>query len=339
MNTNTLWAALWIAVLPTTVLADTVAHPEAGYLGIKVTRSARGLIVTESREDGPAGAVVQPGDVLLAIDSAPIADELALRAVLSATRPGQEIILSLQRAGTRLRVLAVLSAAPIEAPVYAPAVYQQVTREPASMQASQSAPSQLAAPTELVETESVFVLAAPGESRARAISAGLSYTGRKALFDGRFVYEFLPDIALDVRLLTRGDINFLDAGVRITLVREGIFALAARGFIREEHYLDNPRTRLVLGAASPGLMIVLGTPKFHFTIGADLNFYTFAWIPKSNIPGYVGHFATGLHPYIALEYSPSSSIGFFAEFSSQMIEINESGREIKMHGATAGVNF
>jgi hypothetical protein len=337
MNPLRIFALLITVAIATTARADSLR----GYLGVKVADAASGVLVVEVREDSPAAHVLSPGDIILALGDIPVPNRSSFDGVMTTLTAGQQIILSIQRADARLKTLAVLAAWPAEpAPVQvtpvqvAPVQVAPVQDSPVNEVAA-NAPQkveQFAA----TERNAISILDVPGASRKLAFAAAASYTADLPFVDLRAFYEVYPEVALEARVLTRGEINFVDLGVRATLIRYGFAGLGARMQLREEHYFEG-RDKLILVAGSPGLMLTLGKPSFHATFGLDLAFHMFGWV--DNNPGVVRHVATGAHLYAAVEFSLSQSVGFFAEFSSRSLNFKGSDLILVHRGLTAGVIF
>ncbi|MEQ1506912.1 MAG: trypsin-like peptidase domain-containing protein, partial [Myxococcota bacterium] len=64
------------------------------------TRLAAGaVLVSEVRKDGPAGAVLQPGDLIVTVDGHPVASRADLNARLAARKPGDASVVGYDRKG------------------------------------------------------------------------------------------------------------------------------------------------------------------------------------------------------------------------------------------------
>lgn len=86
---------------------------KAPYLGVSVEQAQAGVAVRAVDADSPAAkAGLQPGDVVTALDGEPTATVRAWLRALRAREPGQEVTLTVDRAGARRQVEAELGKAP-----------------------------------------------------------------------------------------------------------------------------------------------------------------------------------------------------------------------------------
>ena len=68
-------------------------------LGYEVTAVPRGALVTQVSADVPAAKVLEPNDVIVAVDGAPIRTTPQLRAAIGRRKPGDDVRLTIQRDG------------------------------------------------------------------------------------------------------------------------------------------------------------------------------------------------------------------------------------------------
>jgi Lon-like protease len=73
-------------------------------LGYDVVATPRGVLVTTVFGDVPANAVLDPGDVVIALDGVPVRTTAELRARLADVRPGAELELTVRRDGKPVEV-------------------------------------------------------------------------------------------------------------------------------------------------------------------------------------------------------------------------------------------
>jgi YidC/Oxa1 family membrane protein insertase len=95
-----------------------------GHLALSDVRGGSGCVVNIVGAGTPAAQAVndkdarlvglQPGDVILALDGAPIESRLALELFLSKTRPGQTVALQIDRGGQKLTFATTLMRRPLE---------------------------------------------------------------------------------------------------------------------------------------------------------------------------------------------------------------------------------
>ena len=91
------------------LISSTTSGPTTiGWLGITAVRATGGLRITSCQPSSPASIVLNPGDILLRIDSAPMPDLAALSSFLRGSRPGQQVALHIKRNGTRVDLTVVL---------------------------------------------------------------------------------------------------------------------------------------------------------------------------------------------------------------------------------------
>ena len=88
-----------------------VAHP---WLGVSLA-DVGPAVVTAVVPDGPAAlAGIEPGDLIQAVDAAPIDDAAALVAALLGLEPGHRVELDVDRSGEALTVWFELGARPVD---------------------------------------------------------------------------------------------------------------------------------------------------------------------------------------------------------------------------------
>jgi PDZ domain-containing protein len=80
-------------------VAAVVALRELGY---EVEATPRGVLVTSVSSDVPAAKVLQPGDVIVAVDGAQVRTPTELRARIGRREPGDELALTLRRGPKRI---------------------------------------------------------------------------------------------------------------------------------------------------------------------------------------------------------------------------------------------
>ncbi len=100
------------AVARTLIAGKTVQHV---YLGVSIGNSASGTGVTvgKVRAGSPAAAAgLKTGDVITAVDGAPLKDANELTAIVSEHQPGDRIHLTVRRNGSSIEVTANLAARP-----------------------------------------------------------------------------------------------------------------------------------------------------------------------------------------------------------------------------------
>lgn len=76
---------------------ETAAVVALRELGYKVVATPRGVIVTSVAPDVPAAEVLEPGDVLVAVDGVPVRTPAELRARIGTREPGDTLTLSVRR--------------------------------------------------------------------------------------------------------------------------------------------------------------------------------------------------------------------------------------------------
>jgi PDZ domain-containing protein len=81
------------------LIASVVALRELGY---EVAATPRGALVTSVSPDVPAAESLEPGDVIVAVDGAPVRTPTQLRAEIGRRAPGDEVRLTLRRDGKAL---------------------------------------------------------------------------------------------------------------------------------------------------------------------------------------------------------------------------------------------
>ena len=93
------------------------AHGPHAWLGVDVTGSPLGIVVTNVVAGGPgASAGILPGDTLTEIDNQPIGTVDAVTTALSQLRPGQIVPITFSRGLTSYTTQATLSKAPSAGP-------------------------------------------------------------------------------------------------------------------------------------------------------------------------------------------------------------------------------
>ena len=90
-------------------IAAVVALRELGY---DIVATPRGVLVTTVSPDVPAAAVLDPGDVIVAVDGTPVRMPSELRAQIGRRKPGDDVRLTLRRGGKNLEVTARTIASP-----------------------------------------------------------------------------------------------------------------------------------------------------------------------------------------------------------------------------------
>ncbi len=90
-------------------IEDVAAEDAAVYQLPKVS----GVLVQELREDGPARGVLEPEDVIVALDGEPVGYVAELQAKIAARRPGDRVELTIYRDGRSREVTIRLDEAPI----------------------------------------------------------------------------------------------------------------------------------------------------------------------------------------------------------------------------------
>ena len=80
---------------------ETAAVVALRELGYDVVATPRGVLVTSVAPDVPAAEVLEPGDVLVAVDGVPVKTPAELRARIGTREPGDTLTLSVRREGKK----------------------------------------------------------------------------------------------------------------------------------------------------------------------------------------------------------------------------------------------
>ena len=80
---------------------ETAAVVALRELGYDVVATPRGVLVTSVAGDVPAADVLEPGDVIVAVDGVPVQTPAELRARIAKREPGDELALSVRREGKK----------------------------------------------------------------------------------------------------------------------------------------------------------------------------------------------------------------------------------------------
>jgi len=80
---------------------ETAAVVALRELGYDVVATPRGVLVTSVSGDVPAAAVLEPGDVIVAVDGVPVQTPTELRARIGKREPGDELTLAVRRQGKK----------------------------------------------------------------------------------------------------------------------------------------------------------------------------------------------------------------------------------------------
>jgi PDZ domain-containing protein len=94
---------------------ETAAVVALRALGYDVVASPRGVLVTSVAPDVPAAKSLDPGDVIVAVDGAPVRTPTELRAEIGRRKPGDEVRLTLRRGEKAVEVTVRTIASPQDA--------------------------------------------------------------------------------------------------------------------------------------------------------------------------------------------------------------------------------
>ena len=90
-------------------VASAVALRELGY---DVVATPRGVLVASVSSDVPAAGVLEPGDVIVAVDGVPVRTPTELRAQIGLREPGDELTLAVRRGSQRMELAVRTIASP-----------------------------------------------------------------------------------------------------------------------------------------------------------------------------------------------------------------------------------
>jgi S1-C subfamily serine protease len=107
-----------VTIAPATAVAGT-----GGFLGVRLVTTAEGVRVAAVLPAGPADAAgIRAGDLIAAVDNAPVTTAPQVQMLLDAKRPGESITLQIRRGDSTMSVTVRLAPRPIEAPSAMPPV-------------------------------------------------------------------------------------------------------------------------------------------------------------------------------------------------------------------------
>jgi putative serine protease PepD len=91
-------------------------HASLAYLGVAGADTGAGVLLGAVMEGGPAVGALRAGDVIVAIDGAPVMSNAALAAALASRVPGDDVEVGVLRDGRRADVAVTLAPRPADGP-------------------------------------------------------------------------------------------------------------------------------------------------------------------------------------------------------------------------------